>query len=112
MKPDAPVNTQSAVYQAILEEEQNQRGDYEYRNNLPLYRSHRDHRIASPPTIQSSAFRRIEQALSCGEGKFLSGILIVVEPLFWMFSIRNFSRNFEITPCYLHLSSSVSLTGI
>lgn len=67
MKPDAPVNTHSAVYQAILEEEAKSKStpgnnpDNQFLDNLR-------HSSVSP-TTQSCAFRRLQAVLDSGEGK-------------------------------------------
>ncbi|RWS24129.1 PDZ and LIM domain protein Zasp-like isoform X8 [Leptotrombidium deliense] len=54
MKPDAPVNKESAVYRAIIEEEQTQKGDYSCS-------SQESGRNLVSPTTQSHAFHRVQQ---------------------------------------------------
>lgn len=72
MKPDAPVNTHSAVYQAILEEQAESKStpgnatSNEYSSNQLL--DNLRHSSVSP-TTQSYAFRRLQAVLDSGEGK-------------------------------------------
>lgn len=70
MKPDAPVNTHSAVYQAILEEEAKSKSTSGNIENQLL--DNLRHSSVSP-TTQSSAFRRLQAVLDSGEGKCHSG---------------------------------------
>lgn len=73
MKPDAPVNKQSAVYQAILEEEQSHhnQGNRSHHHRLPFYQNRfpTEESRSLSPTFQSNSFRRLEQALATGKGK-------------------------------------------
>lgn len=76
MKPDAPVNTHSAVYQAILEEEAKSKstpGNFSSYNDPSSSSSNQlldnlRHSSVSP-TAQSCAFRRLQAVLDSGEGK-------------------------------------------
>ncbi|RWS09243.1 PDZ and LIM domain protein Zasp-like isoform X2 [Dinothrombium tinctorium] len=67
MKPDAPVNKESAVYRAIVEEEQSHKGDYSFNQQEPG-------RTSVSPTIQSHAFRKIQQALDTGSANATSPV--------------------------------------
>jgi len=67
MKPDAPVNTHSAVYQAVLEEEEaKSKGSAPSPSSLlPQEKQYHEvlRQTSSSPSIQSSAFKRLQVAL-------------------------------------------------
>jgi hypothetical protein len=57
MKPETPINRDSAVYKAILEEEKSHTSNqYDHLHGSPL------------PSTQSQAFRRLQQALDDDTG--------------------------------------------
>ena len=74
MKPDAPVNTHSAVYQAILEEEAKSKSTPG--NNESQLLDNLRHSSSVSPTTQSCAFRRLQAVLDSGEGKCLSIVTV------------------------------------
>lgn len=69
MKPDAPVNTQSAVYQAILEEEAKSKGTAS--QELTPYTETLRQSSTSPVGL-SQSFRKLRSTLDGPEGKFIS----------------------------------------
>lgn len=68
MKPDAPVNTQSAVYQAILEEEAKSKGTAINQEFTPYAETLRQ--SSTSPVGLSQSFRKLKCTLDGPEGKF------------------------------------------
>ena len=67
MKPDAPVNTQSAVYQAILEEEAKSKGTAQNQDLAPYSDTLRQ--SSTSPCGLSQSFRKLRSTLDGPEGK-------------------------------------------
>ena len=70
MKPDAPVNTQSAVYQAILEEEAKSKGTALNQEFAPYSETLRQ--SSTSPCGLSQSFRKLRSTLDGPEGKCLT----------------------------------------